>query len=467
MPTTPAAPPRSGLGPAYREHLGRHGAEPADLIKDAAADDLLAVAYSGRFLAAPVFLSAAERAGLAADLRTVHNLLTSLPDRLYGGDTGALARAVGMTPTQAAVVRRAAAGPPLLPLARADLYRDAEGFKLLELNITSALGGFENADINRAMLRHPALARFVADRGLGYADTLAAIVSTLRAECAPFMGGERPVVALADWPESFRGYEPRLRVLAALLDAMGIDAVPCHVGHLRERGNRLEAHGRAVDAVFRFFLVEEIADPGDAELVEPVFRAVEAGTVGLFSRLDAELYGNKGALAMLSDERNRDLFSADELACVDRFLPWTRYVRPTVTTPDGQQRELMPYALADREELILKPTLLHGGAGIVAGWTVTPDVWRARVAEAVDGPYVLQRRVRPLPETFPGLDGDATEDLYLNWGVFLAEPAVTGGDGYGGCIVRGSTDPSVGVVSMSSGARVGCCFHEQPGSGAA
>jgi hypothetical protein len=467
VPTAPTvALPRSGLGRAYREQLALHATEPAELIKDTAASDLLAVAYRGRFLATPVFLSAAERATLAADLRTVHTLLTSIPDRLFDGDAGALARAVGMTPTQTAVVQRAAAGPPLLPLARSDLYRDADGFKLLELNITSALGGFENADINRAMLRHPALARFVAEHDLAFVDTLHGIVSTLRAECAAFLGRERPVVALVDWPESFRTYEPRLRVLATLLDSMGIDAVPCHVGQVRERGDRLEAHGKTIDAIFRFFLVEEIATPQDAALVEPVFRAVEAGTVGLFSRLDAELYGNKGALAILSDDRNRALLTADELACVDRFLPWTRYVRPTVTTAEGEEHDLIRLAVAEREDLILKPTLLHGGSGIVAGWTATPEEWAARLADAMDGPYVVQRRVRPIAETFPSLDGDDTEELYLNWGVFLTDPGVTGDDGYGGCIVRGSADPSVGVVSMSSGARVGCCFHEQQRRGA-
>jgi hypothetical protein len=455
--------PRSVLGSTYRAHLSDLATAPGDLIQEAAASELLEVAYRGRFLATPVFLSVAERARVATDLRIVHRLLTSLPERLFDGDVGELARAVGMTPTQVSVVRRATAGAPLVPLARSDLYRDANGFKLLELNITSALGGFENADINRAMLRHPALAKFVAAQGLGYADTLQGIVSTLRAECAPFLTGDRPVVALVDWPDSYRSYEPRLRVLARLLDPMGIDAVPCHVGQLRGGANGLEIAGRRVDAVFRFFLVEEIATPRDAELVEPVLRAVEAGAVGMFSRLDAELYGNKGALAMVSDDRNRSLFTAEELECVDRFLPWTRYVRSTVTTEEGEQRKLMELAVEQREELILKPTLLHGGSGITAGWTVPEEQWTARLAEAMGGPYVIQRRVRPQAETFPRLDGGGTEDLYLNWGVFMTDSAVTGGDGYGGCIVRGSTDPSVGVVSMSSGARVGCCFHELHG----
>lgn len=33
-------------------------------------------------------------------------------------------------------------------------------------------------------------------------------------------------------------------------------------------------------------------------------------------------------------------------------------------------------------------------------------------------------------------------------------------DGYNGCLVRGSTNPNVGVVSMAGGARVACSFYE-------
>ncbi|GGO59752.1 hypothetical protein GCM10012286_82070 [Streptomyces lasiicapitis] len=368
-----------------------------------------------------------------------------------------------MTETQAAVVRRAAkAGPPLLPLAHADLYRDTDGFKLLELNITSALGGFENADINWAMLQHPALAEFTAEHRLGYIDTLRGIVDTMFAECAAHLNGDhRPVVALVDWPESFESHEPRLKVMAALLDDLGIDAIPCHVGQVREEDDgRLEVDGRAIDVVYRFFLVQEIVSAVDGELVEPILRAVESGQVGMFSRLDAELYGNKGTLAILSDNRHRSAFSAAELECIDRFLPWTRQVRRTATDASGQETDLMTYAVAQQQELILKPTLLHGGSGIVPGWTATPEEWRESLAAAMDGPYVVQQRIRPLPEVFPADEGTGFQELFLNWGVFLADPEVTGEDGYNGCLVRGSMDPDAGAAIMAGGARVACTFHE-------
>lgn len=454
-------PPGRGLAGRYLRHLAGSAATPTELIKDAASSDILAVAYSDRFLPTPVFLTAAQRESVAIDLLDVHRMLTQLPDRVFGGSHGALARAVGMTETQSSVVQRALTAPPLAPLARSDLYRTADGFKLLELNITSALGGFENAEINRSMLRHPALREFVDDHGLAYVDTLRVIVDSLLTECAAYVPrGRPPVVALADWPDHFPSYEPRLRVLATLLKRDGITAIPCHVGQITDRGGRLYLGEQPIDIIYRFFLVEEIATPADAEVIEPILRAVERGRVGLFSRLDAELYGNKGALALLSDDRFRSSLSPRERACVDRVLPWTRQVRKVGIDPAGQEVDLARHAADEQDQLILKPTLLHGGSGIVAGWTVGTDEWAAHVAAAMDGPYVLQRRVQPVAEPFPRVDRPGHHDLFLNWGIFVADPATTAPGGYGGCIVRGSTDPQVGVVSMGSGARVGCCFHE-------
>jgi hypothetical protein len=66
---------------------------------------------------------------------------------------------------------------------------------------------------------------------------------------------------------------------------------------------------------------------------------------------------------------------------------------------------------------------------------------------------VLQRRIRPLAEPFPAENGQ--QPWVLWWGVFL------GTAGYGGAIVRGSTDPDAGIKSMPHGSTGTCCFHQE------
>ncbi|WP_316524312.1 hypothetical protein [Kitasatospora brasiliensis] len=457
--TSLPTPPRSRLGHAYAEQLARHpsadGRHPTAAARESAT---LTLAYQDRFLDGPAFLGETERRTVVEDLHTVYGLLRSLPERVYGGSTTALAAAVGLDPVQSALITRSARTGTLLPLGRADLYHDGAGFKLLEFNLTSALGGFEIADVNRAMLAYPPLAEFVGRHGLGYQDTLGHMVRTLRAECAANVPADRPpVVAVVDTVDNFAVVGPRLRVLADKLAEHGAEGIACDLGEFSYPNGRPTVAGRTVDVVLRYFLPEDLTDPVSVAQLEPLLAAAEQGAVGLFSRLDAELYGNKGTLAILSDEQHRELFDAAELACVDRLLPWTRYVRPRVTDPGGTRVDMLAHALAHRHELILKPTLLHGGHGITAGWEADPGEWERKVASAMDGPYVLQRRVRPAAEPFPDGAG-GLRDLFLNWGLYLGARGADD-DGYGGGFVRASADPAVGVVSMGSGAKVGCVFH--------
>jgi hypothetical protein len=428
------------------------GRPPVDeLMKAAQTVDLSQTMYATGYLFRPVFLSRAEVQRLAADLRRVHAALAYLPDRLFGGDIGAFARAVGARGPQVDAALRAHTGQ-VTRLSRADIYADATGFRLLELNVSAALGGLDNAALNRALLAHPGFAEFVEANDLSYVDTLAEVADTLRDECGIPDG--RPVVAVVDWPDSFPRLERLLRYNAARLAGFGIDAVPCHLGQLSVRDGRVWIGDRPVDVVYRLFLLEALLRPGGAELITPVLRAAERGEVKLFTPIGSELYGSKGALALLSDEANRSQYTADELETFDRFLPWTRMVRPGPVTVDGESVDLAEYARDQRENLVLKATMLHGGNGFVGGWLLEPAEWDRRVAEAMDGPYILQRRIRPVPELFPA-DHGSPRPWILTWGVFQSAR------GYAGAYLRASEDAAAGVVALASGALATCCFHER------
>jgi hypothetical protein len=423
----------------------------AGAILSAAAPRLDATAYMGRCLSRPAFLEASAYRQLAADLDLLHSALTRLPERVFGGDLAEFARTVGMAESQVQAICRGR-GPAPSRMGRADMYRDENGFHLLELNLGSTVGGVDNPILNAAMLEHPFIAEFVAANDLTYAETMEEVVRTILTE-AKVPTGVRPVMAIADFPDSYPELERQLHKSAAMLAPLGIDALACPMDALKYRDDRIWLGDQAIDVVFRLFMIEDVLKPGAVELLEPVLQASERGHVSIFTPLDAELYGSKGALALLSDEAYRDRYPADELAALDRILPWTRMVRSGPVTVDGQQVELREHALANREELVLKPTALHGGDGVLLGWQTDSDTWAARLDEAMDNPWVLQRRIRPVPEVF--LTDDGSEQWLLTWGAFL----VSGG--LGGLWVRGSQELDGGVVNMATGATATCCFYQR------
>ncbi|HEU5271135.1 MAG TPA: hypothetical protein VFU36_14510 [Jatrophihabitans sp.] len=408
--------------------------------------------FAGRVLTRPGLLERAQVQRLGADLETLYRCVTSLPERLFGGDLGAFARATGVPEQQVDAVVRGRGSIPSR-LSRADLYLDDTGFRLMEFNMSAALGGIDTVGLMRTMLSHPFMAQFAAEHNLGYVDTYVEVAETLRAECG-FPAGSTPFVAFCDWPASFAQIEPELHKNAAALTRLGMESIACHLGQLRVDDNFdvwLGEHH--VDVIYRVFLMEDLLDPAGPGLIEPVLSAAERGKVRIFSPMDAELYGSKGALALLSDEANRRLFSADELDCLDRLLPWTRMIRPGPVTVGGRSVPLEEYAISARQELILKPVMLHGGAGVVPGWLTEPDEWAALIGEAMGRQSVLQRRIYPHTELFPSDDGPV--EHLLVWGAFL------GTRGYAGMYLRGRpAERGVAVLNVATGAIGSCCFHE-------
>jgi hypothetical protein len=441
---------RDSLTAEYLDHSARLGFG-LDYLAEAAREsfDLAATTYVGRCLSRPAFLDGPMRVQLESDLTMVQTALAGLPDRLFGGDLGAFARAAGMNAAQVAAIERGA-GQAASRMARADLYCEGRDFRLMEINMGSAIGGLDNALLNRALMQRPEFAAFARDHQLAFVDTMAELARTVLAE-SNVPEGQRPLMAAADWPASFPSLEARLRYTAIELDKHGIEAVACHVGQLRVADGRVWLGDRPVDVIYRLFMVEDLLDPSGPELVDPVLRAAERGEVAIFAPMHAELFGSKSALAMLSDEHNRHVFSEAELAAFERLLPWTRMVRPGSVTVGAESVDLLEYAIAEQQELILKPTMLHGGSGIVPGWEVTADEWRERLTAAVDGTFVVQHRIRPQAELFPAADGP--RPWTLTWGAFM------GHAGYAGMFLRGNPVDGSGVVNMSTGATGTCCFH--------
>ncbi|WP_026212661.1 hypothetical protein [Longispora albida] len=449
----------------YLAAVAERGLTAGELLPAEAYPSLLMTVSSGRCAPMPAFISHAELSQLHGDLTNMHAALESLPAKAFGGDFAAFARAVGLSPLQVEFAVRTQAGQPLTKFSRADFYADASGFKILEYNVGTQIGCLEQGLQVDGALRHPLLAEFAAANNLGHVDTIAEQITTMLAETGTPRAG-RPVIGLVDWPGEFTGVQQQaIRESAEHHTAtLGVESLAGHLGELEYHDGRVWLHGRPLDVIYRIFMLQHVNEPEGPALMEPLIAAAERGEVKIFAPIGCEAFAAKAALALLSDEDNRKLFTAEERASLDRILPWTRITNPgQVTTPAGVKADLLEYALANREELALKPTLLHGGAGVVLGWERTDAEWREAVASSMDGGSILQHRVRPLHHAMPGPDGELIEYIF-NWGIFSVAPNGWGANGYGGLAIRcAPVQANVGVVgrlSAAQGALFGGTMHE-------
>jgi hypothetical protein len=442
--------PRQSLTDDYLTELTA-GGPTAEAIVDTVRDDVVVSCYRGRPLSRPVFLGRAEHQQVHDDLATVYSAITAMPDRLYGGDVAAFARAVGMTAEQAAVATRARGDAPTR-LVRSDMHLDESGFRLMELNVGSTFDGLDNNYLNEAMLKHPFVADFVDQHDLTYIDSMAEVAHTIKTE-SKIAAGVRPVMVAVTVPDEWEFLEPRLVKNSEVLGPLGIESYGGHLGQLRYADGRVWFGEHPVDIVFRIWLTEHLRDETVMALVDPLLAAAERGEVAIFTPMDADIYTSKGALAMLSDEANQHVLTDRERAAVDRLLPWTRPLHSGPVTVDGDKIDLQQYLLDNRDELIIKPMLLWGGQGVTPGWLTEPDDWRQQVEAAMDGPYLVQQRIHPFSERFPSEDG--LQPWTLAWSFLLMTR------GAGGMWIRGTHGATSRVVNMTIDAYGTCCFIER------
>ncbi|MGW1156848.1 hypothetical protein ACWD5Q_02800 [Streptomyces sp. NPDC002513] len=172
-------------------------------------------------------------------------------------------------------------------------------------------------------------------------------------------------------------------LFVAELARLGVEAVYCAVEDLEFGSEAVTYQGRPIGLVYRCFESPAQDNAREQEKLRVLFEAARAGVVGLFTGYRGETLASKAVLSVLTDEEVVGGIDADLAARVRRSVPWTRVVEPRDTYRDERQIDLVPYVVAHREELLLKPVRGHGGRGVVIGREVADDAWRALVEGAV------------------------------------------------------------------------------------
>jgi hypothetical protein len=355
--------------------------------------------WGGEFLNRPLFVGETELRAFADDLHRLLGLLLSLPDRLFDGDLERFSDAVGVDAERSALMRRLGVVPPAT--GRADVYHDGDAYRLLEFGIGSDHGGWDRSgEVPRAFLRDEAFAEFAAEHRLDYTHSPTELARTLRG-----LAGEDPVVALIEAPGALAEWTGTWQPLGAALRECGLRCHVAELGDLSVRGGRLYIEGDRVDIVYRCFDTDQVlGDPEALALAERIFKMHEAGDVLLWTPLETNLFVEKGCVALLSDHGRSGCFSAEEQTLIDRVIPWTRSLSEPSLRADP---ELLDRCRAERDQLILKPSGLFGGHGIVPGWETPDHEWHEALRAAASTSAIIQRRV--LPRVEPVIDPDTQQ----------------------------------------------------------
>jgi hypothetical protein len=251
---------------------------------------------------------------------------------------------------------------------------------------------------------------------------------------------EPPRVAILDWKEV--PTYPELVLFGRYFREQGLECVLADPREVVYKNGQLRSGDFHITLVYKRVLISELIERGGMD--GPVVRAVRDGAVCLVNPFRCKPLYKKASLAVLSDEKNHRLFTPREQEVIDEHVPWTRVVEERKTTFDDEEVDLVPFLLANKERLVLKPNDDYGGKGIVLGWLVDQGKWEEAVRTALNVPYVAQDKVTLPSESFPAWVGNK---LHMGERMLDTAPFVVLGEYVDGCLTRTGTDPLLNVTA--------------------
>lgn len=286
------------------------------------------------------------------------------------------------------------------PTSRLDAFvmDEAGTMGLTEYNAETPAGAAFNDALCEAFIDLPVLREFNRHYEVQPLEARHGVLHVLLDAYRQWSGSRtRPRIAIVDWPDVptrnefvlYQKFFHSLDIPCVIVDPRAMDY----------RDGRLFAEGQPVDLIYKRVLITELIK--ECGMEHPVVRAVRENAVCMVNPFRSKILHKKASLSVLSDERNARLFRPEELEAIRAFIPWTRTVEDRRTVHDGEQVDLVRFMEDHRDQLVLKPNDDYGGAGIVLGWQVNPDAWRAAIRTALDAPYIVQQKV-PIPsEPYP------------------------------------------------------------------
>jgi hypothetical protein len=252
----------------------------------------------------------------------------------------------------------------------------------------------------------------------------------------------RPRIAILDWREVPTYSE--FVITQQYLESQGLECVISDPREVEYRGGKLFAGDMQIDLIYKRVLITELVERGGLD--HPIIQAVRDGAVCMVNAFRCKILHKKASLAVLSDERNADMYSDGEREAIAAHIPWTRVVEERSTLFHDREIDLIQFMQENREQLVLKPNDEYGGSGIVLGWDVDDAGWEQAMQLALTEPYVVQERITLPEEAYPSLvDGR----VVVTDRIIDTAPFVFHGAFMDGCLTRLSSDPLVNVTAGS------------------
>jgi hypothetical protein len=363
--------------------------------------------------------------------------------QVFDGDAERLCAWLGVPEAQARWVALDP-GQPDVVLSRLDAFLTPSGARFIEVN-SDAPAGFGYGDRMAEVFQQlPYFQHFSRRHPVSYQPSGGALVEAVmqawRRAGRPCARNE-PMVGIVDYADVKT--RPDQEILRQAFEAAGVACVLADPRELSFTGGRLVAGERALDVVYRRAVLSELVER-ETE-VRGFLHAYRYGAAVFVNSFRCHLSEDKAFFALLLGPEAARFLSEGERVLLRSIVPWTARVEEVRVERDGRMVDLLPWAMAQRERLVLKPAHGYGGRSVLVGDETAPDAWEAALLAGLGQAWILQERVTIPEERFPVVDDAgrvALESLKVNANPFYVAGAEVG------AVMRASRSS---VINVSAG----------------
>jgi hypothetical protein len=369
--------------------------------------------FGGRLLCPflrPFFLDPADEGRIKRAAETMWRLGERLAEAAAGDET--LMAELGLSEAEMALARIDPRYGVASTAGRADAFLLPDSLQFAEYNAESPAGPGYSQRLAELFAGEPLMDRFRETFDVRFYTPIPALLDALL-ESYQDWGGKAnlPRIAIVDWREVPTWSEFEL-LQGAFADA-GVRAEICDPR----------------DLVYRRVLINDIVARQDE--CRALLAAYQTGAVCMANSLRCKIAHKKAFFAVLTDDRYRHLFPAEDLQTIAPHVPWTRMVREGATARGGKTVDLPEYLRRNREQFVLKPNDEYGGTGVTLGWETGESAWDEAIARALresDRGWIAQERIAIRRETFPicERDGIVERDMLVDFAPYLFRGRVAG-----------------------------------------
>jgi hypothetical protein len=344
-------------------------------------------------------------------------------------------------------------------ISRGDFVDTTDGFKCLEFNISTNIGGFQGRIAKEIYDEEQILNAFVDRRmktGYKSLDTLNLAFRHLIEYCASALkgfSGEVNVVFL-DIDREHKEYSKRYldflktefkKALKDVNTDYDGDISIGYSGDLKVENNKCCHSNKHVHVILNM----SFKVPPD------VLSLADENNVILFNAPLTGLLGNKMSMALLSDsnEKSRTIFDEAEIKFIDKHIPWSRVIKDEDTYYNGKKVNLLKFIADNQLRLVIKAGRSYGGYDVHIGKEYSKSDWRRILQIATRRRSWIVQEYCESKSYLMQYGQFGTRLANMIWGLFVF------GDKYTGNVLRLGSKSRSSVINIKQEAEVTYAMH--------